>query len=1217
VTLLKDLIEIPVQVHQGDFVLKLTEGIQHKQDTLRDYVVTEQLVKSFDRALSLIRSAIESKSSKAAYLHGSFGSGKSHFMAVLHLLLQHDAGARAIPELAAVVAKNAGWLEGKRILLVPYHMIGAKSFEQAVFKGYIDTVSTKHPDAPLPAVFRSEILFNNALGMRAKLGDSKFFELLNSSRGKSGTPWGKLDAAWTAATFDAARGARPGTSEHGRLIQDLVANIFTSFERLATETDFIDTDAGLSELSRHAKSLGYDALVLFLDELILWLASHIAEPAFVNAEVQKVVKLVEATTADRPCPIVSFVARQRDLRELVGEHIPGAERASFSDVMDYWKGRFDTIELTDRNLAAITERRLLKPKSDMARAQIDAAFEQTQKQRESIIQALLTRDGDKGMFRAIYPFSPALVHILVSVSSLLQRERTALRVMLQLLVDQRDTLELGQLVPVGDLFDVIAEGDEPFSEGLRKHFDNTKKLYRTKLLPMLEQKHGIRYERVRAPNPNEVDRARAFRNEDRLVKTLLLSALIPDEQSFKGMNAERLYALNHGTIRTPIQGREGQTVLTLIRDWASRVPEIKVGEGSDPSISVQVTGIDVDAILIRVAEVDNRSERLLRLRRVVEKVIGTERRDQQLWTDYDLTWRGTRRSVRVMFGNVRELADELLRTSGETWSVVFDYPCDDSGFTPQDDLRRIDRFLHDNAPSGVVCWLPSFLHRDLQADLKRLVLIDYLLHGDHLVQRADHLSEVDRHQARMLLENQKGQLEQKLILALEAAYGIRESIPGFLDEELPPSDHLRSLDPAFEPRPPVGASLKDAFEHLLKQIFEHRWPAHPEFEAEIRVPHLKRVEEVALQAASSPDRRATPDRSIRSIVRQIANPLKLGVQHEAAFVLDETWKDLFLKCNARDSGPITVAALRKYTDEPKPRGLPREVQNLLILVFAAQTGRAFVGTRADEASIESIADDLELREQRVPTQEQWRTATDRAASIFGIATSPLLNAQNADELRRSLDAKLMQWRGSALELLKPLRERCAALQLGSAARMRTAEEAAQFVERLLAARPEERIELLASTTLESTPTALGSSLSRADDVARVLRDESWQLVSALLGLVEEKRMQGRAIVDELCKALAADEYVCPLGASARTAWRSAIALLSKPAPPPPPDPKPEPSPDPVPPSLPDPSTAKQRILRSRQELDSWVTTVRDALASGEKEIEVQWTVRDRSKDRDR
>ena len=78
--LLKDLIEIPEKVFAGDFVLRLTEGVTRPADTLRTYVVTPQLVGCFDQALGLIRSALESNTSKGAYLHGSFGSGNSNTM---------------------------------------------------------------------------------------------------------------------------------------------------------------------------------------------------------------------------------------------------------------------------------------------------------------------------------------------------------------------------------------------------------------------------------------------------------------------------------------------------------------------------------------------------------------------------------------------------------------------------------------------------------------------------------------------------------------------------------------------------------------------------------------------------------------------------------------------------------------------------------------------------------------------------------------------------------------------------------------------------------------------------------------------------------------------------------------------------------------------------------------------------------------------------------
>ena len=91
----------------------------------------------------------------------------------------------------------------------------------------------------------------------------------------------------------------------------------------------------------------------------------------------------------------------------------------------------------------------------------------------------------------MYPFSPALVQTLVAVSSAFQRERTALKIMLQLLVDKRDTLQVGDLMPLGDLWDVVAHGDEAFTDVMRVNFENAKRLYHNKLRPMLEEQHEV------------------------------------------------------------------------------------------------------------------------------------------------------------------------------------------------------------------------------------------------------------------------------------------------------------------------------------------------------------------------------------------------------------------------------------------------------------------------------------------------------------------------------------------------------------------------------------------------------------------------------------------------------------------------------------------------------------------------------------------------------
>ena len=538
---LSELFDLPKQVRQGDFVLKLTDGVQHPEATLRDYVVTEKLAKSFAHALSLIQGAVEGRSSKGSYLHGSFGSGKSHFMAVLNLLLAHHPAAWSRPELATVLGQHH-WARGKKFLLVPYHMIGARDMASAILGGYADLVRTLHPDAPHPGVYRAEGIIGSAQKLRATMGDGPFFGALSTGAGVVEDGWGDMAKGWDAGTFDTAAGAHPTDERRARLVGDLVRVFFPH----ARETgEFVDLDLGLSIISRHAQALGYDAVILFLDELILWLAGYAADPAFVTRQGQLVSKLVEAQNADRPVPLVSFIARQRDLRELVGENMLGNQYVTFSSSMQWWEERFDVIRLDDRDLATIAQKRVLKVRSEAARQQLEQAFRETSTIRKEVMDVLLTSRGNAEEFHLIYPFSPALMETLVALSALLQRERTALKIMFQLLVEQQDRLTLGDVVPVGDLFEVLLTDGQPLSSAMQEHFDQARKLYRQKFLPLIEADLGVTKEQA-AQLPLDDAKAMAFRRDDRLAKTLLLSALAPEVESFKGMTVNRLAALNHG-----------------------------------------------------------------------------------------------------------------------------------------------------------------------------------------------------------------------------------------------------------------------------------------------------------------------------------------------------------------------------------------------------------------------------------------------------------------------------------------------------------------------------------------------------------------------------------------------------------------------------------------------------------------------------------------------
>ncbi|MEQ8667594.1 MAG: hypothetical protein RIC12_00390 [Pirellulales bacterium] len=1226
--LISDILDLPDKVRKGDFVLNLSKGVTEPEKTLDQYVVTPQLVTCFDDALGFIRSAVEAANSKACYLHGSFGSGKSHFMAVLHLLLQHNSAVRSIPELASVCDKNR-WVEDKKFLLVPYHMIGSRSMESAILGGYVDYVQEHHAGSPLPGVYLADEIFENAKQLRDRLGDEKFFEDLNKAGAGGGGGWGKLEG-WNAERFDAAVEAPPKSKERSQLVGKLVENIFPAFRGIAQGKDeaYVDLDEGLAIISEHAKSLGYDGLILFLDELILWLATHSADLNFVQTEGNKLAKLVESRKAERPVPIISFVARQRDLRDLIGENVTGVESLNFSDVLSHWEGRFHTITLEDRNLPVIAQKRVLKPKNDACRAELEQAFEQTAKVRQEIMEVLLTREADRAMFKQVYPFSPALIQALVAVSSALQRERTALKIMLQLLVNRRDTLRLGDVIPLGDLWDVVAHGDEAFTDVMRVRFENAKKLYQNKLRPMLEQQHEIDFEvdKQRADNDEEIAaRFGRFENDDRLVKSLLLSSLVQGVDALKNMTCTRLAALNHGTIRSRIPGREHQVVAQKLRTWAGICGELRVeGDPANPSVSLELEGVDTESLIEAARVFDNPGNRQSRIRGMLFQSLGIPDQDE-MFIGHNFLWRGSRRSCDVLFTNVRALPDESLRSSDD-WKLILDFPFDSEGHTPTEDLDRLNKFRDKSEAHRTIVWLPSFFSTRTQGELGKLVIIDHLLRGSNLDQYAKHLSLQDRETARLLLKNQQSALQSRINQVVEAAYAIRsEPTPGSLDIAYDMSEaHFQSLFPSLMLQRPVGASLGEALEHLLDQALSHQYPKHPKFGQEIKLgKDLKQVLEACQEAARTQDGRIIiDDKSVRPKLRNICNPLELGQMHETPFVLGTFWKTHFNRMLAQSGQPHpTVADLKRWMDQPEERGLPREIQNLLVLVYADQTNRSFVRYGGNYSpTLDDMPSDLELVEQQLPDVKDWETAGQRVSEVFGLAISRLLNASNLTMLASKVSESVGGLKADCdllpdrLQLiLKNLH--VAESEIDKADRVRTAKSVRKLLAECEGKEATALVTAIATASMETSATAMGRSFKSASSILDCLRNTKWDLFEGVSHLADERKTQADMLLQDVRSALGTDELALAGGLASKLsdAESRAIKLLT------PPKPKPD-APPPVEPPPPEPpkkgwkqvGNASRYRLSHKESLTESQSLIQKLEANYKLRLTIHWTLEEES-----
>ena len=185
-----------------------------------------------------------------------------------------------------------------------------------------------------------------------------------------------------------------------------------------------------------------------------------------------------------------------------------------------------------------------------------------------------------------------------------------------------------------------------------------------------------------------------------------------------------------------------------------------------------------------------------------------------------------------------------------------------------------------------------------------------------------------------------------MVAHLQAVYSAGSGLVNSADaaHQLEPSEQFQCLDETGDIQPPAAANFKQALTSLLSQALQKQFPAHPMFDddANLRPAALGRVLEEVTRAIQTPDGRIIVDQSKRRELRQVANPLKLGdMTTESAFVLGHHWKNHFDRKEAEHGGPVTVAKLRAWMDEPQRWGLQRDLQNLVVIFFATHAQMNF------------------------------------------------------------------------------------------------------------------------------------------------------------------------------------------------------------------------------------------------------------------------------------
>jgi len=339
---LKDIFQKPID-RTIEGVIK-ADDLASLQLEVEEYVITNEVAKSLE---TFFDSYNNYRNANGVWISGFFGSGKSHLLKMLSLLLENRDinGKEALDYFLPKCRDNAILIgEMKRAAAIPSRSILFNIDQKA------DTISKKEVDAVL-AVFVK--VFNEMCGYYGKQGYVAQFERDLDNRGlyeefkkayekTAGKPWEKgreeiiLEKGNIAKAYSQVSGTKEDTNKN-------IIDAYRNDYKLSIE-DFAD------QVHTYIKKQGPDfRLNFFVDEV----GQYIADNVKLMTNLQTIAESLDTKCKGRAWLIVTA---QSDMDLVLGE-MGKQMTADFSKIQDRFKIR---LKLTSQNVDEVIQRRLLK-----------------------------------------------------------------------------------------------------------------------------------------------------------------------------------------------------------------------------------------------------------------------------------------------------------------------------------------------------------------------------------------------------------------------------------------------------------------------------------------------------------------------------------------------------------------------------------------------------------------------------------------------------------------------------------------------------------------------------------------------------------------------------------------------------------------------------------------------------------------------------------------
>ena len=1000
--LIKDAFQIPKTTDLDTFITRLdTRDDQRIRQDMASFVMVEGVFTQVDKMLHAVGERFAQGLDVGRFIHGNFGSGKSHLMAVLGKMLESDETVYEVgdPRLRELRGRHP-WMDQKSLLVVRLNMMDKQSLVRALYDAYHSALPAGTPPASLT-------------------DHQRVFDLIDQDADR----FGGLDALVAQLVKDRVVPNRAffDSMRQGNLSQQLslAAKLLSWREhgnqRFRPEDMWVGEGEGFARISAHAKAHGYDGIVWLIDEMIIWIRGK-SRQAYIK-EINSLSAMVDhGTQYHREVPFFVMMAVQQDIAATCPEDL---SQKDFHEHLSHIRDRFSPrIEMADQDLYEVAARRILKPQPDQKAAlkdELDRAFTKHGK----VIQTL-AGDLPIDAVRRVYPFHPALIRVLIDVTQSLSRSRTSMAALYRLL-ELHAERKLGQFVPVGDLFPVVFETQNV--EGVREQRGRATELF-------VEAYDS--YTRLRG-KIDDVGGNKAHELHQ-LVRTVLMCQLsnkhayFPDGRPLaEGLTATNVLRLNQSDVKAITERTGLSHVIKLFRGLATVDPQVQVlGDEGNPILKIKTQEVDTDAVLGAARSEVKHLDRFSVIREMVSHAfdlkLGTQDRARR-----KVTWQGTDRMICVRIANVRRLSyagstNEFAPASDEEALILVDYPFDEEpGHGRGDDVTTLSN-ARKRARQWTLAWLPEHFNEAELAALENVAAIR-CIRGD----QDNYLGDYAPKMQKLLLRTLESYLtvqESLLRDAIQRVYVEEGQIHGLSDR----------LDGVTHKKKDAGKMIPA----LAGDLLELRYPHHPRFRRKVESKAIRDVGDLLIKAAVSGDSISASTRELASL-EEFAQPLELVQLGQAAFTARQDGRYLMaIKRWIGEREVFAVEDLRVFLSEEGEResfGLTDDVVRLFVWYLINAEGYAFQQLGGSQSvTIEKLTEirlkGVQLAKAEVVPHAAWQKATAVADSLLKIHDyADVATVPEQSRLSRRVQREAATLARTVQSLIVRLEKACAAFEV--------------------------------------------------------------------------------------------------------------------------------------------------------------------------------------------